>query len=114
MVHRARKCWEMIRTSYWFLPTVLTAVAAALAVVTVRLDELVQERWLDELGDPYVDTAFDPEGRTAINWGVYGAPETFLVGADGRVLHKHIAPLTLEVWQRDFLPRIRAGAGAAP
>jgi cytochrome c biogenesis protein CcmG/thiol:disulfide interchange protein DsbE len=70
-------------------------------------------RWLDELGDPYVDTAFDPVGRTAIDWGVYGAPETFLVSADGRILHKHIAPLTLEVWQRDFLPRIRAGGGAS-
>jgi cytochrome c biogenesis protein CcmG/thiol:disulfide interchange protein DsbE len=45
---------------------------------------------------------------------VYGAPETFLVSADGHVLHKHIAPLTLEIWKRDFLPRIRAGGGAAP
>jgi cytochrome c biogenesis protein CcmG/thiol:disulfide interchange protein DsbE len=71
-------------------------------------------RWLDQLGDPYVDTAFDPEGRVAIDWGVYGAPETFLVGADGRVLYKHVAPLTLEIWARDFLPRIRGAQGSAP
>lgn len=71
-------------------------------------------RWLDELGDPYVVSAYDPEGRAAIDWGVYGAPETFLVGADGRILHKHVAPLTLDIWRRDFLPRIRAVSGEAP
>jgi cytochrome c biogenesis protein CcmG/thiol:disulfide interchange protein DsbE len=44
----------------------------------------------------------------AIDWGVYGAPETFLVDASGQVLYKHIAPLTLDVWQQEFLPRIAA------
>jgi cytochrome c biogenesis protein CcmG/thiol:disulfide interchange protein DsbE len=54
----------------------------------------------------------DQDGRTAINWGVYGAPETFLIGPDGTVLYKHIAPLTLDVWREQFLPRIAAaGAG---
>jgi len=72
-------------------------------------------RWLDQLGDPYVTSVFDPEGRVAIDWGVYGAPETFLVSADGRVLHKHTAPLTLEIWQRDFVPKLAAAAsGGAP
>jgi cytochrome c biogenesis protein CcmG/thiol:disulfide interchange protein DsbE len=42
---------------------------------------------------------------------VYGAPETFLVGGDGRILFKHIAPLTPEIWERDFLPRIRSAGG---
>jgi cytochrome c biogenesis protein CcmG, thiol:disulfide interchange protein DsbE len=70
--------------------------------------------WLAQLGDPYVANAFDQEGRAAIDWGVYGAPETFLVGADGRILHKHISPLTLEVWQRDFVPKIAAATKAGP
>ncbi len=71
--------------------------------------------WLDQLGDPYVASAFDPEGRVAIDWGVYGAPETFLVSADGHVLHKHVAAMTMEVWRQDFEPLIAAGAatGAA-
>lgn len=77
-------------------------------------DRALAVRWLNELGDPYVDTAFDPEGRAAIDWGVYGAPETFLVSADGLIVHKHIAPLTLETWERDFLPRIREQQGSAP
>lgn len=67
--------------------------------------------WLEQLGDPYVASAFDEDGRVGIDWGVYGAPETFLIGADGIVLHKHISPLTEEVWLREFEPRIRAAQG---
>jgi len=65
-------------------------------------------QWLQQLGNPYAGVGFDKEGRTAIDWGVYGAPETFLVDAHGHVLFKHIAPMTLEVWQQEFLPRIEA------
>ena len=68
-------------------------------------------RWLDQLGDPYFATAYDEDGRVGIDWGVYGAPETFLVGADGTVIYKHISPLTEEVWQTEFLPRIREARG---
>jgi cytochrome c biogenesis protein CcmG/thiol:disulfide interchange protein DsbE len=46
--------------------------------------------------------------KDAIDWGVYGAPETFLMGPDGTVLYKHIAPMTMEVWNTEFLPRIES------
>ena len=71
-------------------------------------DRALALQWLDRLGDPYFATAVDADGRVAIDWGVYGAPETFLLDRDGTVLYKHIAPLTMEIWNRDFLPRIRA------
>lgn len=70
--------------------------------------------WLRTLGNPYVASAFDADGGVAIDWGVYGAPETFLVDPNGTVLYKHIAPLTPQVWQREFLPRIRELCGDAP
>lgn len=69
-----------------------------------RDDRNLALRWLEQLGNPYVSVAFDPDGRTAIDWGVYGAPETFLIGADGKVLQKRIGPLTREAWERDFAP----------
>jgi cytochrome c biogenesis protein CcmG/thiol:disulfide interchange protein DsbE len=69
--------------------------------------------WLRQLGNPYTEVAFDELGRVAIDWGVYGAPETFLVDADGRVAYKHIGPLTRDKWQRDFLPRLRS-TGTSP
>jgi len=64
--------------------------------------------WLQQLGDPYVASAFDEDARVGIDWGVYGAPETFLISADGIVLYKHISPLTEVVWLREFQPIIRA------
>lgn len=67
--------------------------------------------WLDELGDPYVASAFDVDGKVAIDWGVYGAPETFLVDADGIILYRHISPLTMEIWQSEFVPRINEARG---
>lgn len=78
-------------------------------------DNAAAQEWLRVLGNPYAAVAEDVEGRVAIDWGVYGAPETFLIGADGKVLYKHIAPMTMEVWTKEFLPRIQqAKAGAAP
>ena len=68
------------------------------------------QRWLKELGNPYVATGYDSEGRAAIDWGVYGAPETFLVDEKGIVIHKHVGPLTIEDWERDFAPKIAAGS----
>ena len=64
-------------------------------------------QWLQALGDPYIATAFDVDGRVGIDWGAYGAPETFLVDQNGIVIHKHIAPLTRAIWESDFLPLIR-------
>jgi cytochrome c biogenesis protein CcmG, thiol:disulfide interchange protein DsbE len=66
------------------------------------------KQWLEQLGNPYQAVAFDTDGRTAIDWGVYGAPETFLVDGQGRVIYKFISPMTQQVWEQDFLPRIAA------
>jgi cytochrome c biogenesis protein CcmG/thiol:disulfide interchange protein DsbE len=67
--------------------------------------------WLERLGDPYVASGYDGDGRVGIDWGVYGAPETFLISKDGRVLHKHLGPLSRVSWERDFVPLIEAENG---
>jgi len=69
-------------------------------------DMALAHQWLRQLGNPYVATAFDGEGRVAIDWGVYGAPETFLIAPDGTILYRHITPMTMEIWQNEFLARI--------
>ncbi|MEP7243491.1 MAG: DsbE family thiol:disulfide interchange protein [Gammaproteobacteria bacterium] len=76
-------------------------------------DEAQALSWLSELGNPYAQIAVDKEGRTAIDWGVYGAPESFLIDAKGIVIHKHVGAMTLEVWRRDFLPRLTGRAAGA-
>jgi cytochrome c biogenesis protein CcmG/thiol:disulfide interchange protein DsbE len=70
------------------------------------------KQWLEQLGNPYQAVAFDHDGRTAIEWGVYGAPETYLVDRQGRVIYKFISPITRQVWDHEFLPRIAAASRA--
>ncbi len=64
--------------------------------------------WLDRLGDPYTRTGADTTGRVAIDWGVYGVPETYLIGANGRIAYKHVGPISQQVLDEIILPRIRA------
>ena len=65
------------------------------------------QEWLLRLGNPYVATVVDADGRAAIDYGVYGVPESFVIDQAGIVRFKHIGPLTQDVWQRDLLPLIR-------
>ena len=51
-------------------------------------------RWLNTMGDPYTRTGVDRDGRVAIDFGVYGVPETFVIASDGRIAHKHIGAVT--------------------
>jgi cytochrome c biogenesis protein CcmG/thiol:disulfide interchange protein DsbE len=69
-------------------------------------------RWLQDYGDPYVDSGFDADGRVGIDWGAYGAPETFLIGADGVVLYKHLGPLTSYAWETIFVPLMKPEGNA--
>lgn len=64
------------------------------------------QRWLRQLGDPYIANAFDADGRTGIDWGVYGAPETFIMDKHGIIRHKHIGPLTRNDILNELLPLI--------
>jgi cytochrome c biogenesis protein CcmG/thiol:disulfide interchange protein DsbE len=62
--------------------------------------------WLTQLGNPYDSVAVDSSGREAIDWGVYAAPETFLVNPQGIVVFKHLGALTDETWTREIVPRV--------
>ena len=68
-------------------------------------DEAAKE-WLQKLGNPYDAVAVDKDGRAAIEFGVYGAPETFFIDSRGIVQYRYVGPMTLEVWQREFLSRL--------
>jgi cytochrome c biogenesis protein CcmG, thiol:disulfide interchange protein DsbE len=59
---------------------------------------------LKNTGDPYEKIAFDDAGKVALDWGVYGAPETFLIDAQGIVRAKHVGPLTPEIIAQKFAP----------
>jgi cytochrome c biogenesis protein CcmG/thiol:disulfide interchange protein DsbE len=70
-------------------------------------------RWLDTLGDPYTRTGADRDGRAGIEWGLYGVPETYVVSAEGRVMHKHAGPLTEQVRNDTILPLLERLKGSS-
>lgn len=63
-------------------------------------------RWLEQYGNPYWLVLADEQGGVAIDFGIYGAPETFLVDAQGRVRWKHVGPLTDAVVRDELVPLI--------
>lgn len=64
------------------------------------------EKWLAELGDSYTRTGADINGRVGIDWGVYGVPETYVIGRDGRIAYKQIGQLTPEILRDKIIPLI--------
>jgi cytochrome c biogenesis protein CcmG/thiol:disulfide interchange protein DsbE len=71
-------------------------------------------RFLGDLGNPFSAIGVDEAGRTAIDWGVYGVPETFLIGKDGKIAYKHVGPMTPDSVRNQILPQIEkalAGPG---
>ena len=78
--------------------------------------QIVGLNWKDETadaigmlrryGDPYTYSAYDFSGRAGIDWGVYGAPETFVVDREGMIRYKQIGPITQQVWQETLRPLV--------
>lgn len=58
------------------------------------------KEWLKKLGNPYSDIPLDKNGRIAIDWGVYGIPETFVVGADKLIKYRHVGPITKKLYKK--------------
>ena len=90
----------------------LLAIARQKLVTFVGLswkdEDAAAQQWLTQLGNPYSVVAVDREGRTAIDFGVYGAPESFLVDGQGVIRHKFTGPLTLGIVERELKPRVAA------
>lgn len=74
--------------------------------INYRDDQTAALLWLEKFGDPYVFTAFDPQAKMAIDWGVYGAPETFVIDAQGIIRYRHVGPITFSVWREVLLPLV--------
>lgn len=62
--------------------------------------------WLSHFGDPYTASAFDPDGKVGLDWGVYGVPETFVIDKQGFIRHKHTGPLTEKALAEEILPLV--------
>jgi cytochrome c biogenesis protein CcmG/thiol:disulfide interchange protein DsbE len=70
--------------------------------------------WLQRYGDPYVFSVIDADGRLGIDLGVYGAPETFVVDAEGVIRYKRVGAVDQRVWRNEIVPVLRELEGTPP
>jgi cytochrome c biogenesis protein CcmG/thiol:disulfide interchange protein DsbE len=69
-------------------------------------------RFIGRHGNPFLAVGADPNGRASIDWGVYGVPETFVVGRDGRIAYKLVGPITPDNLERTLKPAIEKAVAA--
>lgn len=70
-------------------------------------DPKAAKKWLQQQGNPYQEVMLDTDGASAIDWGVYGTPETFIIDQKGIIRYKHIGPITPDAWEHDLYPLIQ-------
>lgn len=92
----------------------LKAQGVRIVGVNYKDDPAAAVAWLQQLGNPYVINIDDQSGQLGIELGVYGAPETFLVDADGIVRYRHVGAVDETVWREALQPRYRELAKDAP
>ncbi len=63
--------------------------------------------FLNRKGNPFAAVGFDPESEAIMDWGVYGAPETFVIDKQGMIRKKHTGPLYQKVWDEEFKPLLQ-------
>jgi cytochrome c biogenesis protein CcmG, thiol:disulfide interchange protein DsbE len=95
------------REEHPLLVTLARETKLAIVGLNYKDDGRAAQEWLLRLGDPYIATAVDRDGRAGIDWGVYGVPETFVIDRAGAVRHKVVGPLTQQAWARDVQPLLQ-------
>ncbi len=80
--------------------------AVTIVGLNYKDDPSAAKQWLAQLGNPYKVSIMDQEGRTGIDYGVYGVPETFVIDKKGVVRYKHTGPVTMQDVQEILIPLI--------
>ena len=96
------------RAEHEMLLEVRRAAVVPLVGLDWKDDDAQALSWLAQLGNPYDVVAVDRSGRTAIDWGVYGVPETYVIDKAGRIRIRHVGPLTAEDVARKIAPLVKA------
>ncbi len=77
-------------------------------------DPVAARRFLGRYGNPYARVGADRSGRVAIDLGVYGVPETYVIAGDGKIAYRHVGPLTEQVLKNKILPLLSPAANKPP
>jgi cytochrome c biogenesis protein CcmG/thiol:disulfide interchange protein DsbE len=107
------KVWVLNVWASWCPPClvehpVITELSKSVPVVGLNYKDARDDAlpWLERNGDPFALTVFDEKGRIAIDYGVYGVPETYVIDGKGVIRYKHIGPLSREAAQKKVRPLI--------
>jgi cytochrome c biogenesis protein CcmG/thiol:disulfide interchange protein DsbE len=84
------------------------------AGINYKDDPANARRFLDQLGQPFAAIGVDSKGRAAVDWGVYGVPESFIIDGTGTIRFKWVGPLTAEALEKELLPAIVRAGGKKP
>ncbi len=102
------------RTEHPFVEQLAASGLLRVIGLNYRDEEEDALAWLEYFGNPYALNMADVSGRTAIDFGVYAAPESFLVDAEGYIVFKQVGMLTPEIIAKEILPRIQAAGSSQP
>lgn len=96
-------------------PKLLEMAAAGVPIIGVNFGDRAEaaSAYLEEADNPFVAVPFDPERRSAFDWGVTAPPETFILDGEGRVLYRYIGPLVGSDFEQRFLPEFEKARAAA-
>lgn len=94
-------------------PVLKQLAADGIRVAGVNFKDTAEDAstYLAKEGNPFLALAFDPKGRSAIDWGVTAPPETFIIDGDGKVLFRFVGPLVGSYYEQAFLPALQAALG---
>ena len=99
------------RTEHPFLVQLAAQSKAPLFGINYKDGTAGARRFLGRYGNPFFAVGVDAKGATAIDWGVYGIPETFIIGGDGTILYKHVGPIDAGTIKKKLLPVIEKARG---
>jgi cytochrome c biogenesis protein CcmG/thiol:disulfide interchange protein DsbE len=106
--------WVMNVWASWCPPClqehpIVTDLAKTVSVIGLNYKDAREDAlpWLKRNGDPYKLSVYDANGRIAVDYGVYGVPETYVIDQRGVIRYKHIGPLTPEVAQKRLRPLLQ-------
>jgi len=88
------------------IETIIDELSKILPVIGIAYKDkyLDTKKFLDNFGNPYIETGIDKSGKIAIEWGVYGVPETFLINKKGEIIYRHAGPLLYSIFKDEVLP----------
>ncbi|MFT6911812.1 MAG: cytochrome c biogenesis protein CcmG/thiol:disulfide interchange protein DsbE [Paracoccaceae bacterium] len=89
-------------------PQLVTLAAEGIPIYGINYKDKAENalKFLDEVGDPYTAIGSDLEGRTALDWGVYGVPETYVIDATGKIILRFAGPITEKLLESAIRPAL--------